>query len=208
MIDFHSHILPGVDDGSKDLEMTRQMLEQMNQQGIQAVVATPHFYAGHDRPEVFLEQRDRAEEALRTAMEADPNLPRLHIGAEVYYFRGLSNSDFLKKLAIRGTQFIMIEMPDAPWPETAWQDLEDIYNRLGMVPIIAHIDRYVAPFRSRGIPARLAQLPVLVQANAEFFLERSTSRMAMRMLKKSAIPDSSTPNLISFPKGAGKIPIT
>ena len=53
--------------------------------------------------------------------------------------------------------------------------------------MIAHLDRYIGPFRTHGIPKRLAALPVLVQANAEFFLERSTSAMAVRMLKKDGI---------------------
>ena len=53
--------------------------------------------------------------------------------------------------------------------------------------MVAHVDRYISRFRTHGIPKRLESLPVLVQANAEFFLERSTSRMAMRMLKKGAI---------------------
>jgi protein-tyrosine phosphatase len=49
------------------------------------------------------------------------------------------------------------------------------------------VDRYIGRFRTYGIPERLEQLPVLVQANAEFFLEKSTAAMALRMLKKDQI---------------------
>ena len=44
MTDFHSHILPGVDDGSKDVEMSVAMLRTLAEQGVDRVVATPHFY--------------------------------------------------------------------------------------------------------------------------------------------------------------------
>ena len=53
--------------------------------------------------------------------------------------------------------------------------------------IIAHIDRYIGRFRTFGILKRLAELPVLIQANAEFFLNKSTSSMAIRMLRNGNI---------------------
>lgn len=187
VIDFHSHILPGIDDGSAGVEESLAMLSMEAAQGITHVVATPHFYPGHDRPEDFLKRRDTAEERLRKAMEDHPGLPQLFVGAEVYYFRGMSGSGVLRELAIRGTNSIMVEMPDAPWPESVWHDLQEIYERHGIVPVVAHLDRYIAPFRSRGIPERLSQMPVLVQANADFFLTASTSRMALKLLQKDQL---------------------
>ena len=206
VIDFHSHILPGIDDGSAGLEESLSMLSMEAEQGITHVVATPHFYAGHDRPEEFLKRRDKAEEQLRRAMEAFPGLPQLFVGAEVYYFRGMGDSNVLRELAIRGTDSVMVELPDAPWPERVWQDLQEIYERYGLVPIIAHLDRYIAPFCCRGIPERLSQMPVLVQANADFFLQRSTSAMALRMLKKNQIHllGSDCHNLTSRSPNLGK----
>ena len=185
--DFHSHILPGMDDGSSSLEESISMLRMEAEQGITHVVATPHFYAGHDRPDDFLARRDHAETQLRQAMVECPGLPKLSVGAEVYYFRGISTSDFLRKLTIRGTSFVMVEMPDAPWQETALREVGEIQRSRGVVPIIAHIDRYIAPFRTHGIPAKLMKMPVLVQANAEFFLGRATASMAMRMLREDQI---------------------
>ena len=159
IVDFHSHILPCVDDGSKSLEMSIEMLKMMAKQGVRHVVATPHFYPQSDTPERFLARRKEAEMALREEMRKYPDLPTLSFGAEVYYFPGLSDSDSVSELRIDGKRCILI----------------------------AHIDRYIGRFRTYGIPRRLAQLPVLVQANAEFFLERSTASMALRMLKQGKI---------------------
>ena len=187
IIDFHSHILPGIDDGSKSVEESIQMLRMMAKQGITHVVATPHFYPQHDTPERFLKRRAEAEAALREAMVGENDLPTLSIGAEVYYFRGISDSNAIKELTVDRKRCILVEMPSAPWTETMYQELEALSVKRGLTPVIAHLDRYIGPFRTHGIPKRLAALPVLVQANAEFFLEGTTARMALRMLKNGMI---------------------
>ena len=187
MTDFHSHILPGVDDGSPSLEVSLAMLRAAAEQGIEQVVATPHFYANHDDPRRFLERRARAEAALREAMEGRQDLPRVLVGAEVAFFRGISDSEFLPRLTICGKRCILIEMPPAPWPEEFYRELEAIWRKRNILPIVAHIDRYIGPFRTHGIPQRLSGMPVLVQANADFFLERTTGRMALGMLKAGRI---------------------
>ena len=187
MIDFHSHILPGIDDGSKSVEMSIKMLRREAQQGISRVVATPHFYPQTDNPERFLRRRAEAERILRDEMEKYEDLPALSVGAEVYYFPGISDSEAISQLTIDHKRCILIEMPPSPWTDTMYRELENLYVKRGLIPIVAHVDRYIGRFRTYGIPKRLAQLPVLVQANSEFFLERPTSSMALRMLKKRQI---------------------
>ena len=54
MIDFHSHILPEMDDGSKDVKMSLAMLQMEREQGVTEVVFTPHFYAQQDTVAHFL----------------------------------------------------------------------------------------------------------------------------------------------------------
>lgn len=185
MIDFHSHILPKVDDGSASLEMSIAMLRMEAEQGITHVVATPHFYANHDKPETFLPRRSRAEQALRAEMEKHSGLPALTVGAEVHYFRGMSDSDLLSQLTIGGKSYIIIEMPAPPWTPSMYEELQRIYERRDIVPIIAHVDRYIAPLRTFGIPEKLENCPVLVQANADFFVKRPAA--ALRMLRKDQI---------------------
>lgn len=186
-VDFHSHILPGIDDGSKSVEESIALLRMEAEQGIDFIVATPHFYPRYDSPNKFLVRRAEAEARLREAIANEPALPEVIVGAEVYFFRGMSQSEFLSELTIGGKRCILIEMPPAPWSEDIYRELEAIWDKWGITPIIAHIDRYIGPFRTYGIPKRLSQLPVLVQANADFFLEKATASMAMRMLKADQI---------------------
>ena len=187
LTDFHSHILPGMDDGSADVTMSLEMLRREKAQGISRVVATPHFYARHEDPERFLQRRDQAEGILRAAMTEIPDLPQLLVGAEVHYFRGIAESEVLPQLTIRGTNSILVELPVGRWEDAICRDLADIWEKRGLTPIIAHIDRYIRPFHTHGIPKLLQQLPVLVQANGEFFLDRTTAAMAMKLLKADQI---------------------
>lgn len=185
--DFHSHILPGIDDGSANVQESLEMLRMEAEQGIGTVIATPHFYARYDTPHTFLEKRMEAEQKLCQAMAEFPNLPKVLTGAEVYFFRGISESELLPLLTIADNNYILLEMPQSPWTETMYREIEAIHINHGITPVIAHIDRYVRPFRSAGILQRLSELPVLVQANANFFLHRHTRNMALRMLKNDRI---------------------
>lgn len=82
MIDLHTHILPGMDDGSRDVLESLAMLEASAAQGVGLVAATPHFYAEENSPERFLSRRAEAAQRLRAALR--PGLPEIRLGAEVH----------------------------------------------------------------------------------------------------------------------------
>ena len=185
--DFHSHVLPGIDDGSANVEMSIAMLKAAAEQGVDHVIATPHFYAQYNTPERFLEKRKRAEEALREEMQKHTGLPKLSVGAEVLFFKGISDCDALKLLTIAEKDCILLEMAESPWGDYAYREMQQIREKQGIIPIIAHVDRYIGPWQDFGIPKRLEQIPVAVQANASFVLRPFTARMAMRMLKRGQI---------------------
>lgn len=187
MTDFHSHILPGIDDGSRSVEESLAMLRMEARQGIRHVVATPHFYPRQNAPEAFLERRAESARLLFEAMAQEPDLPQVHLGAEVYFFPGISDCEQLRELTIDQNSYILIEMPLSPWTDRMYRELQDIHYKQGLNPIVAHVDRYIRPFRTDDIPNRLAELPVLVQANASFFQDWFTRSMAMRMLRKGQI---------------------
>ena len=187
LTDFHSHILPQVDDGSSSIEESLALLRMEAEQGIERVVATPHFYANYDNPERFLKRRNESAMRLAEKLEKQGNFPQLSLGAEVYFFPGMSNSKVLRELTVDGSKYIMVEMPRSPWTKAMYRELEDIYVKQGLVPIIAHVDRYIRPLQTYSIPENLSKLPVLVQANASFFLGFYTKHMALRLLKENKI---------------------
>jgi len=182
LIDFHSHILPGVDDGSKNTQMSLELLRRQWEQGVGHVVLTPHFYAEHDTPEHFLRKRDEAMACLQAAVNQEQGMPQLYLGAEVAYFRGISECDDLPRLCIHDTKYVLVELPMVHWDDRVYTELTEIRHKQGLTPIIAHVDRYLPRFGAKKMLTRLAQLPVLIQANAEAFTQRSSAALMLWML--------------------------
>ena len=113
MIDLHSHILPQMDDGSRSVDESLQMLAALAAQGVTDVAATPHFYASENSPERFLARRRHAWQRLAPHLTA--SLPAVHLGAEVLFFEGIAGYDKLTQLCLTGTDALLLEMPFRPW---------------------------------------------------------------------------------------------
>lgn len=187
MIDFHSHVLPGIDDGSANIEESLALLELQARQGITHTVATPHFYPDHQSFESFLRRRSQAEAELRQAMAEKTGLPELTVGAEVHYFRGIGQCDALRELTIGSGKYILIELPYGQWPDRMYQELEEISEKQGLIPVIAHVDRYLGTFSTRGIPEKLMGHGCLIQVNASAFLTPLARRLSLKMLRREQI---------------------
>ena len=185
MTDFHSHVLPGIDDGSGSVGLSLQMLDMWRGQGIARVCATPHFYAEHDSPERFLRRRNEAWQALASAMEKGAGYPSILLGAEVRYFPGISGTSALPELCLEGTRLLLLEMPFARWTDRMLGEVADI-RRQGLIPVAAHLERYMG-FNSKEQIRRFMDLDILIQCNAEFFLSWRTSRRAMRLLGEERV---------------------
>ena len=185
MIDFHCHLLPGIDDGSKSVGESLEMLREMKCQGMAAVVATPHYIAEDEYPDGFLRRRAEAEMALEKVI-CDDGFPAIYSGAEVFYFRGMGRTRELEKLCISGTKYMLVEMPPEEWDEHVIDDISDIRSVLGLYPIIAHIERYLSPANEKMLNP-LADAGAIFQSNAEFFIEKRTRKKAMDFFGKSEI---------------------
>lgn len=187
VIDFHTHILPNLDDGSASVEESIKLLKLEAEQRIKHVVATPHFYANHEFPEKFLQKREESCRALNEAISSVEGLPKISVGAEVYFFEGMSNCEYLSQMAISGTDCVMVEMPMSSWSERNLQELAGIRQKQKLTPIIAHLDRYIGFLKPRAVFDKVAPLPVLIQVNASFFTRRSTRKLALRLLAEGKI---------------------
>ncbi len=186
MFDVHCHILPGIDDGSKDVNMSLEMLKLEADQGVEGVVFTPHFYAGNDFPERFIRRRDKSLNELKESLTKLPGCPRYTAGAEVHYFRGMSRVNGIESLCIGDSDYILIEMPFRDWQPVFVDEIEEISNVLGLRVIIAHIERYFN--QSKRLVNRLIDNPnLLIQCNAEFFIDKKTSSKAIKFLKTGRI---------------------
>ncbi len=183
MIDFHSHILPDMDDGADSVEMSLAMLRESRRQGVDLICATAHFYAYEEEPASFLRRRAESYERLAAAMEDPGVYPRIVLGAEVLYFPGISVADEIRGLILTGTPFLLIEPPMMPWSDTMLDEIELCGKTLRCIPVVAHLDRYMRILGDYSLFDRLSGRKLLIQVNASFFLHRDTRDFALECLR-------------------------
>ena len=128
IIDMHAHILPGIDDGSRDWDESRRMLEESYRQGIRYIVATPH-YSRSGLPSGIYELAERLkEEAHNIAPDFMTGL-----GQETYYHEGLV--DHLregKALTLEGSQYVLVEFD----PQVSYEKMYQAIRKLTMARYI------------------------------------------------------------------------
>lgn len=189
MIDFHAHILPKMDDGSKSAEESIAMLKMQAEQGIRCVVATPHFYAEHETPQDFLHRREHSYQSLQQEIECQglqEQLPQIRLGAEVRYFEGISRSSAVHDLKIEKTDLLLLEMPFVSWSQRMIQEVKAAQQQLDLTILLAHVERYR---RTQGFffHKKLEEMGALIQSNAEFFLNKQTRKKAMHLFEEGKI---------------------
>lgn len=136
MIDIHSHLLPGVDDGSADIATSIAVLERFAEQGIEVLVCTPHLAAS----DAFAAPYEHHRELLRTLIASAPPKPALRLGWEIMLDR--PGCDLrAPELSLGGARAVLVEFPRAYLPVGTTDELDRI-RRSGIVPVVAHPERY------------------------------------------------------------------
>ena len=184
MIDFHTHILPCVDDGSQRIPESVSMLRAEARQGIEAVVLTPHFYAQDNSPAQFLQRRQKMYKHLLPYLWQE--LPMICLGAEVQYFEGICTAEDVRHLRIEGTEYLLVEMPFSHWSERVLEDVMELNDLADTTVVLAHIERYLA-MQSGDVWERLRSCGILMQSNVSFFGNWRTRHRAMSMLAQGEI---------------------
>ena len=176
IIDCHTHLLPSIDDGARDLSLSLEMLQEEARQGVNLIIATPHFYGDRDRMENFIQRRTHAFDKVKELLDNDPSLPKIKLGAEVAYFPGISKAEGIEQLCIEGTNAFLLEMPFKPWDEKVINEVLSLANDRGLKVVLAHIERYLRFPGQREKLEILASIPVCFQVNAESLLEEGFFR--------------------------------
>ncbi len=206
MIDWHSHILPSIDDGSHHTDESIAMLKSMIEQGIDTVIATPHFYPTEvSSVESFLRGRHESEIRLREAMTSFPDLPRIICGAEVNYYPGISHMSGLELLTIGTGKILLLEMPFTEWTEYTIRELMEMLNDDRYTVLLAHMERYwwLQTKRTRD---RLLDSNIHMQINASYLTHFSTRRKALHLLEEKYVRfiGSDAHNMTSRPPRIGE----
>lgn len=165
MIDLHSHLLPGVDDGADTLEDALELCRLAVADGCTDLVATPHRRRDEfpDLPLAELERR------LALVARATGGSPRLHLGGEVRVdsdlLADLERPDLGGAIPLAGSRYLLLELE----PHGRGPDPVDLVSRLvarGWRPIVAHPELNAALARDPGCGPRLAAAGALFQVTA------------------------------------------
>jgi protein-tyrosine phosphatase len=136
VIDIHSHLLPGVDDGSRSIAMSVPVLERFAADGVECIVLTPHLLASKAKSAPY----ERHVEVLAGLQAAVTRAPELRLGWEIMLDE--PNADLrAPHLGLGGSKAILVEFPRTSVPARAAGELFRIRSH-GNVPVLAHPERY------------------------------------------------------------------
>jgi len=168
LVETHCHILPGIDDGSPDVETSLKMIAKLKAQGAEAIILTPHYYSDSISFEDFIKRRDKAFYELCSALPEGS--PRLIPAAEVYISKYLFNNDDLSRICIGNSNYALIEHNFSNnFSEHTYDRLMNLYCDYGIKPILAHIERYQALMENSQLLDDYIAMGCLIQVNINSF---------------------------------------
>ncbi len=190
MIDLHAHVLPGVDDGARDLAESVEMLRLAAADGTRVLCATPHAHGpSHD---VAREAAVAAWEALRGAARLAGIPIDLRLASEVWYredLADLARAGRLVTLSGAGRRYVLVEFPPAFVPPGAEEGLFRL-RLAGVTPVIAHPERNPSFWERPEDAVRLRDQGALLQVTAGSFtglFRKESVRAARALLERGAI---------------------
>lgn len=177
MIDLHSHLLPGVDDGSRSVEQSVEVLTRMGAAGVTAVCLTPHLEASRAERGVPAAY-DAAFEALKAAA---PSTVTLHRGVELMLDRPFpSGAASNRALTLGGTRYILVEFTRMAADNAVYNALSNIIG-LGLIPVLAHPERYSSCTPQAAAAWKSTGALLQVDANT-LFMPRTRGERARALL--------------------------
>ena len=166
-IDVHSHILPALDDGARDMKKTREMLQIAYEEGIREIIATPHFFAS--RKSASADQIRETIARVEEEMEGWGFSIKLYSGNEIYYRSEVAELlEAGEIVTLADSQYVLVEFD----PMAEYSYLRDGILKLdsyGYIPILAHTERYECLFEKKERLQRVKDHGGLIQVNASSF---------------------------------------
>lgn len=188
LVDFHSHLVPGVDDGARDLGEAVRGVDTLAAEGIRHVLTTPHIDASTiARPELFEPQQRVVEEAWFRVVDACVDRePRMsfHLGREILLDTAAPElSD--PRVRLNGGPYVLVEFPRLNLPAGS-EDAVGHITALGYRPVVAHVERYL--YQGDPVPVwdEWRHAGAALQVNAASYVGRygaSARELAWRALE-------------------------
>lgn len=178
MLDFHTHILPNMDDGSGSIEESLQLLDKLEKDGVDTLILTPHFYPMNEDIDDYINRRNTSYRVLKDAYKGNI---KLFLGSEVHYYRGIDKSEDIYSLCIENSDLLLLELPTSNKVNIS----EIVALNNGLQVVLAHIERYLGIYTKSEIHS-LVTRNVYLQANSEVFSDKYFS-MIRELFEQGAI---------------------
>jgi protein-tyrosine phosphatase len=186
LFDIHSHILPYVDDGAKDIEEALNLLKMMKENDITHIIATPHFYPQETNLEDFISKVNSSYKLLREKTIGS-DLPKIYLGCELLYFDSLGYSTSLKNLCLNKSEFLLLELTDHCIGERLFENILMLTENTGIIPVIAHIERYYKAKNYKHLINFVIENKIPIQLNAASFFIPAFRKTLKKLLNSDAI---------------------
>lgn len=154
----------------------------MKNDGITDVIATPHFYPDCDSLDDFKAQTEKAYNNLLTAAKGK-ELPNILLGSEVLYYRYIGISESADKFCLNNSRYLLLELTDDCITDSFFEDINNLKNKSGIIPIIAHIERYYKAPAYKKLLKFIKKEKLLTQINASSFFLPHYRKISEKLVK-------------------------
>ena len=163
MIDFHTHILPNIDDGARSIEETIELVQEAQKVGFEAIISTSHYMEGYY--ETNVPEREMWINVIYQKLQEENLNMKLYLGNEIYLSENLvSLLEEGKACTINDTSYVLFEMPLNIEPMNMYNVIYEMIQHK-LVPVLAHPERYTFIQQEPEIVAELIEKGVLIQSN-------------------------------------------
>lgn len=169
--DIHTHILPGVDDGAKDMSEARRLLRMAWENGTRTIFLTPH-YRGKYKQHTPAQLKENFSWLRELLQEEFPDM-HLYLGAEISYEADAPEAMLAGEiLTLNDSRYVLLEFQTTALRSQILSGVSETI-RCGFIPIIAHIERYNIMRTSPALPEELREMGALLQINADSIMGRN-----------------------------------
>ncbi|MCI6007585.1 MAG: hypothetical protein MRZ25_04970 [Ruminococcus sp.] len=188
--DIHTHILPAIDDGSQDIDISVVLLEELESQGVTHLALTPHFYTQYSpvtnhAVKEFVAKRQNAYNLVKSEYSGSI---RLILGCELHLTQNLMCLEDITPFCYENGRYMLTEMPyNCTFKSDDIKLLESVINKYGVTPILAHIERYPVLLKDQQLLEKLISMGCMAQVNTESLCKMFVGQKLIKYLNSGLV---------------------